>query len=208
MTLTEWDLFYKNKLTHLVASSSRIIDIGGGLRISRNKGNRYNLENEWIASLMAQSGVAYQILDPVPNYNPDIVGDIHNLPFRDNELDAIVCIAVLEHVEDPQRAVSEMFRTLKENGLLFVYVPFLYYYHAENGYYRDYWRFSKDAIEIMFKGYSQMEICNVRGATETLFWLSPLGKWGVVRALTRRIDCLTRKSKSSQTSGYYVFLRK
>ena len=60
--------------------------------------------------------VDYKILDKVADYSPDIVGDIHELPLEDNSVDAILCSAVLEHVEEPQRAVKEMYRVLKKGG--------------------------------------------------------------------------------------------
>jgi len=55
----------------------------------------------------------------------------------------------LEHVENPIKAAREMYRALKPNGYCFVYVPFLYYYHAEKGYYGDFWRFTEDSTKYM-----------------------------------------------------------
>ena len=34
--------------------------------------------------MINQNSVDYKIMDVVPDYNPDIVGDIHNMPFADN----------------------------------------------------------------------------------------------------------------------------
>jgi len=65
--------------------------------------------------------VDYKILDQVGDYCPDIVGDIHNLPFLDNSQEAIICIAVLEHVENPIKAMEEMYRTLKP-GVIALYM--------------------------------------------------------------------------------------
>ncbi len=93
--------------------------------------------------------VNYKIMDPVPDYNPDFVGDIHKMTFKDGEWDALFCLAVLEHVEDPVRAVEECHRVLKSGGKALFYQPFLYYYHAEVGYYKDFWRFSIDANNLV-----------------------------------------------------------
>ncbi len=89
------------------------------------------------------------------DYNPDIIGDIHNLPFADNSIEAIVCLAVLEHVENPFKACAEIHRVLKPGGFCLITLPFLYYYHAEKGYYKDYWRFTKDAVELLFQDFSK-----------------------------------------------------
>ena len=141
-------------------------------------------------------------------YNPDIVGDIHKMPFTNESQDAIVCLSVLEHVEDPIRAAQELYRVLKPGGLLFVYVPFLYYYHAEKGYYGDFWRFTEDSLRVMFKNFSQFEIRRARGAIETWLKLSPLGRFNIALLFSRLLDKITGKDKSNQTSGFYVFLVK
>lgn len=44
------------------------------------------------------------------------------LPFADNFFDALVTTDVLEHVEDSDRAVSEIFRVLKPGGRAFVVI--------------------------------------------------------------------------------------
>ncbi len=131
-----WEIFFEEKTKEIFSNAKLIIDIGGGLRIDKDKNNRYNPKNAWLIPLSQK--VDYKILDPVDTYHPDIVGDIHNLPFDANTIDAIFCLAVLEHVENPFKAVDEMHRVLRPGGYCFVYVPFLYYYHAEIGYYKDY----------------------------------------------------------------------
>ncbi|MEI6296928.1 MAG: methyltransferase domain-containing protein [bacterium] len=183
-----------------------IIDIGGGLRIDKKKNNRYDKSREWIIPLL--DSVDYKIMDPVSDYNPDIVGDIHNMPFKDNSKDALICIAVLEHVENPIKASAEIFRILKKDGYAFVYTPFLYYYHAERGYYKDYWRFTEDVLRMMFKDFSEIEICPVRGALGTWIRLSPLGRYPFVENIFYYFDKVFGKLNSKQVSGYNIFLKK
>jgi len=132
-----WDDFKKEKLEKILNEKDSVIDIGAGLKAWKDKGDRYQTNN-W------PHLEKVQVMDPVPDYNPDLIGDIHNMPFEDNTQDAIICHAVLEHVENPFVATKELFRVLKPGGYCYVYVPFLYYYHAEKGYYKDYWRFSKE----------------------------------------------------------------
>ena len=201
-----WDLFYNEKLKEIFLEKKEILDIGNGLRLIKEKGNRYDGKREWLRELVLKTN--YKVMDPVGTYKPDIVGDIHKMPFKDDSLDAILCIAVLEHVENPILACQEMYRTLRPGGYLFVYVPFLYYYHAEKGYYGDYWRFSKDTINSIFRKFSKIEIQSVRGAIETLFRLTPLGRSNFLSSIFYYLDKISGKSKSNQVSGYYVFLIK
>lgn len=133
-----WDVFFKEKMIKIFSEKQQVIDIGGGLRINKEKNNRFEEKNAWLLDYIKK--VDYKILDKVSDYNPDIVGDIHDLPLEDNSIDAIICNAVLEHVEEPQKAVKEMYRVLKPGGYCFIYTPFLFYYHAMPGYYKDFYR--------------------------------------------------------------------
>lgn len=198
--------FFRSALTRIGKDAKSIIDIGGALRISTTQGNRYDPKNEWMKELL--QGVEYKILDPVPDYRPDIVGDIHALPFEDGSQDALICVSVLEHVENPTKACSELCRVLRPGGYLLAYVPFLYYYHAEPGYYKDYWRFTEDTLRMLFKDFSEMKVENVRGAVETLVHLLPYGKSPWLALPARFFDRILHKVGSRQTSGYNVFLIK
>ena len=204
--MTKWDLFFKEKITKIFTEKKTILDIGGGLRIDLKRNNRFDPDRAWIIPYL--KNVDYKIIDYVAKYNPDIVGDIHKMPFADVSFDAIICAAVLEHVENPIQAAIEIKRVLKPGGYAFVYVPFLYYYHIEEGNYGDYWRFTKDAIRFMFKGFQTIEIEPLRGAVETWIKLSPLCKYDIFLKLARLVDKLTGKSKSNQVSGYNIFLIK
>ena len=202
-----WDVQFQTDMQRLFSEKERVIDIGGGLRIDPNKNNRSDLARAaWLAPLL--QNVEYKILDKVPDFNPDIVGDIHDLPFPDASEDAIICIAVLEHVENPLKAMDEIYRVLKPGGYAFIYVPFLYYYHPAAGYYGDFWRFTRDTLELYGKRFSKKEITPVRGALETWIHLSPLGRWKIFLDLAFWLDSITGKSRSDQVSGYNIFLTK
>lgn len=51
------------------------------------------------------------------------VADAHELPFKDQSFDAIVCLEAMEHVEEPAKVISEMRRVLKNTGYIIVLVP-------------------------------------------------------------------------------------
>lgn len=200
------DQFFNEKIKQIFENKKNIIDIGGGLRVSKQRGNRFNPGREWITKYLDK--VDYKILDPVPDYNPDIIGDIHDLPMEDGSIDAIICIAVLEHIENPFKAFEEMYRVLKPGGYCFIYVPFLFYYHAQHGYYGDFWRYTEDSLKYLSRDFSSIEIQKVRHPFETWIYLSPLGRVKFFNKLAKIMDVLLKKQDSKQTSGYNVFLIK
>lgn len=198
-----WDDFFREKLVKILTEKREVIDIGGGLRIDPAKNNRENKANAWILPYLTK--IDYKVLDKVPDFHPDIVGDIHELPLKDGSVDAIVCIAVLEHVEEPQKAVREMYRVLKPGGYCFIYVPFLFYYHPMNGYYKDFYRFTYDGLEYMTKDFPHVEIQGVRGPIATTMNLFPF--FSKRTGIFDRLDTWLRP-RSRQVSGFYAFLQK
>ena len=52
-----------------------------------------------------------------------VIADAEHMPIRSNALPAVVCTEVLEHLPRPKLAVKEIWRVLKEGGLLIGSVP-------------------------------------------------------------------------------------
>lgn len=185
---------------------AHVLDIGAGLRVDASRGNRVDPKRAWIKPLLEK--VTYKVLDPVDTYKPDIVGDLQAMPVEDEMYDAIICLAVLEHVPRPWDGVKEMLRVLKPGGFLFLYVPFLTPYHAEQGYYSDFWRFTDEGIKTLLFDFDDVKLVPVRGPVETLAHLLPrpihnsFFLW-----LGRKLDSL-RKASGKQASGFYVTARK
>jgi SAM-dependent methyltransferase len=48
---------------------------------------------------------------------------VENLPFKDSTFAAVVCMGVLHHLPDMEKAVKEQLRVLKDGGLLFIAEP-------------------------------------------------------------------------------------
>ena len=195
-----WQIFFREKITKIFTEKDYIIDIGGGLRINPSKNNRRR-ENEWIEPYLGR--VNYVILDKVADYRPDLVGDIHDLPLPDNSVDAIICMSVLEHVEEPHRAVAEMHRVLKPGGFCYIDVPFLFFYHPLEGYYKDYYRFTPDGLAYLTRSFSSVEIQNVRGSLATVMNLIPIftKRTGFFEA----IDAFMGKESSRQSAALRAF---
>jgi SAM-dependent methyltransferase len=64
--------------------------------------------------------------------------DGHTLPFPDKVFSTAVSIAVFEHLYDPKKAASEIFRVLNNNGTLLGTVAFLEPFHANSYFHMSY----------------------------------------------------------------------
>ena len=53
----------------------------------------------------------------------DVKADICDLPFDDNSYDIIFCNHVLEHIPDDKKAMQELYRVLKPNGMGIFQIP-------------------------------------------------------------------------------------
>ena len=83
-------------------------------------------------------------VDIVDGADIDVVAFAESLPFEDRCFDLAISQETLEHVQDPFRAVREMYRVLKDGGQIYVQVPFIIGYHPGP---TDYWRFTREGVQ-------------------------------------------------------------
>lgn len=205
MSSPAWQIFFDDAIRSMFRSGARILDIGGGLRVDRSRGNVEDPARAWIKPLLKE--VAYQVMDPVETYHPDMVGDVMNMQaVADAAYDAVICLAVLEHVPRPWDAMREMRRALAPGGTLLLYVPFLSPYHAMHGYYGDFFRYTEDGIRSLCSDFTDVKTVPVRGPVETLAHLVP-GRTSIVRRIGRFFDRFW-KGSGKQASGYFVTAKK
>ena len=70
------------------------------------------------------------------------------LPVLDETFDSILLMDVLEHIEDFEFVLSDLYRMLKKGGRLFISVPFLYREHETPN---DYYRFTSYGVRKILK---------------------------------------------------------
>ena len=98
--------------------------------------------------------INYEIVD---YESTDILGVGEALPFKDDAFDAVISVAVLEHVRDPFVCAAEIVRVLKPGGKLLCCVPFLQPYH---GYPHHYYNMTGQGLRALFE--RRMEIDDLR----------------------------------------------
>ena len=192
----DYEKFFEEKLREL-AKESYILDVGGGHPFQKGMSRFKYLFKE----------KNFKTLDSSPDYKPDIVGDIHNLPLADASVGAILCKSVLEHLEDPARAVFEMHRVLKPGGKILLYTHFIYPYHARRGIYKDCFRFTEDGLRYLFKSFKKIEIKKEGGYFRALCFFMPAQArlkllWEPIAYF---LDKALQTEKRTTTCGFYLY---
>ncbi|MEJ6020812.1 class I SAM-dependent methyltransferase [Ramlibacter sp. PS4R-6] len=100
----------------------------------------------------------------------DVVSPLHELPLADASFDTVICIAVLEHVPNPDACVAEMLRVLRPGGRVVASVPFLQPEHKVPG---DFQRFTRDGFTLLFErnGFRVEEVRALASVYHTLYWV-------------------------------------
>lgn len=107
-------------------------------------------------------------VDIVKGPNIDIVCDAHYLPFREQSLDLVFIMAVLEHVKNPWRVAEEIHRIVKKGGKVLANAPFLQPFHADP---TDYFRFTLEGLRELFKEFTEIESGITEGPGSTVTWV-------------------------------------
>ena len=191
---------FRDRILNDINSNDDVLDIGKCMREKFNK-----IKSKKLITLDINDFGDY----------PDIVFDICD--DLDNDLsekyDKIICIALLEHVYDPFKAVGNLKKMLKKNGIIYGYVPYLFYYHAPSDLkFQDYFRFSKDALAYIFRDFANLEIFPVRGRISTPLNILFAGRWKKYIEKTRINILLDKfisdKKNSEQCSGFNFIAKK
>jgi len=96
---------------------------------------------------------------------------LHEIPVEDGYFDAIICNAVLEHVENPEEVLAEFSRVCKPGGVLYLCVPFMQPEHLDP---TDYQRYTIDGLrrEVERHGFKVSDSGGVHSVYVTLAWIA------------------------------------
>lgn len=103
--------------------------------------------------------------------------DLTRLGLADGSVSTIVCVSVLEHVDDLAAAVAELRRVVAPGGVLLLTVPFLYPVHDRH----DVWRLTPAAWPVLLGDGFDVEVTSLGGRLATLAMLlqRPRGVWNL-----------------------------
>ncbi|MEY2831199.1 MAG: hypothetical protein RLZZ574_457, partial [Cyanobacteriota bacterium] len=134
------DSNYK-QLVSLLPQNAKILVIGGSI-----KGNGMDLIYENNSFEIIGSDVSF-------GEYTQVICDAHDLPFQDNTFDCVIVQAVLEHVLEPQRCVSEIHRVLNDSGMVYAETPFIQQVHMKQ---YDFTRFTHLGHRWLFKDFEEV----------------------------------------------------
>jgi hypothetical protein len=144
--------------------------------------NRYDSEVEKIIQTHAEglildcgAGLRDTYFDNVINFEivdydtTDVLGVGEQLPFKTNTFDAVISVAVLEHVRNPFECAREISRVLKPGGQLYCCVPFLQPLH---GYPNHYFNATHQGIQRLFEETLEVQSISVPPSTHPIWSLT------------------------------------
>jgi SAM-dependent methyltransferase len=106
-------LIYPVSIIESVSKDAKILVIG-----PRNENDIYSLVGQ---GFKKKNIVGCDLISYTPNV---VLGDMHHLPFDDNFFDVVICGWTLSYSSQPQQAVNEMKRVLKNDGVLAIGVEY------------------------------------------------------------------------------------
>lgn len=143
---------------------------------------------------------------------PDILGDVCQ-PFPDwmqGRYDVVIALAILEHVYDPPAAIANFRAALRPGGRLFLYVPWMWRYHAPKSLiFQDYQRLSRDGMAYALRDFEDVTLYPIRGKYSALanmlkFW-KPTVEHRFGGRVNRWLDARTSAWRNTvQASGYFA----
>lgn len=125
----------------------------------------------------------------ITNIDIDIcekVEDVTNLSFKNDELECIICISVLQHVFEIDKAISEIIRVLKPGCRCLITTAFMFPVCMKDDFYRltpAYWNKRLTNENVQFQIF---EIGNIYSSIDNLL-MRPYGKYTKIRLIINKL---------------------
>ena len=124
----------------------------------------------------------YVGVDVSPHPGVDLVGRVEELPVKDSAFDVVLCTQVLEHCDDPSKAVAELRRVTAPGGRVLASTHGVQVYHPSP---QDYWRWTHAGLGRLFEEGADWESVAVTPGAGTATCLAMLAGTYLEIALRR-----------------------
>ena len=147
----------------------KLVDVGCG----KMPYKEYILKNSGVNSYVGldiNNAIAYD-----KNIKPDIIWDGENIPIESNSIDTVIATEFFEHCPHPEIIFKEIYRILKDNGILYTTTPFIFPLHESPN---DHYRYTPYSLENLAKkaGFKNTKIYPLGGINASIaqilsFWI-------------------------------------
>jgi hypothetical protein len=155
-SLAEW-LQREALSSHAASGRLRVLDVGCGVKP--------------YYPYFAPYADSYVGVDVVENPAADLLGSVEALPVEDDSFDVVLCTQVLEHCDDPSRAVAELRRVTAPGGRVLASTHGVQVYHPSP---QDYWRWTHEGLRRLFAENGAWDSLEVQPAGGTASCLAML----------------------------------
>lgn len=133
----------------------------------------------------------------------DLFGTAYDIPIEAERFDSAICTAVLEHLEEPEKAIRECYRVLKPGGVAIYSVPFIWHLHEEP---RDFFRYSSYGLQYLFEksGFVVKELVPLAGFWVTFFQLQLYYFARFDKGIIKRLRIFPMYAWIVQRLGFFV----
>lgn len=131
-----------------------VLDVGGQTIVYQHN-QKYDMK-----LIMFRWNLDYLNLDFYPGDGIDIVDDAQGMAkIPSHCIGTVLCLGMLEHVENPWKVIESCYRVLKPNGTIMVSAPFIYPVHSD----ADFWRFTEQGMRLLTRKFERMEFKELGG---------------------------------------------
>ena len=155
-SLAEW-LPREAAAAHAAHGRLRVLDVGCGVKP--------------YYPFFAPYADSYVGIDVVENPAADLLGGVEALPVADGSFDVVLFTQVLEHCDDPARAVAELRRVTAPGGRVLASTHGVQVYHPSP---QDYWRWTHEGLRRLFEENGEWSSLDVDPAGGTASCLAML----------------------------------
>lgn len=151
----------------------------------------------------------YIRLDNDEKTHPDICCDVHEIKWQSDFFDIVIATEILVLCYDPEKVIDEIYRVLKPKGICILSTRFM---HKSNTDPKDYYRFTKDSLNYLFRKFSKVEIYHHGNKLQVIWDMINSGKtksiFGIILNLFNPVFARIKVKNTAFPHGHVVYAEK